>query len=179
MTVKELCKKYKISHQAVYAKIRKKKNLLDGHIFKDGCLMLDDYAAEMLKPISAGGRYFEESEILKNELAKKGKDFENLQDELYFKNEKIAKLENSLNDKISEIEILQKRLDEENCKNADLTKSVIQLTDEITEKSKVIEKLKQEAEQSPEGQGGSSGKVGLQQVAKLFSIGCKKEATGV
>lgn len=53
MTVKEFCKKHKISHQAVYAKIRKKKKLLDGHIFKDGCLMLDNFAEETLKPVSA------------------------------------------------------------------------------------------------------------------------------
>ncbi|MDE5577571.1 MAG: hypothetical protein K2J11_09315, partial [Oscillospiraceae bacterium] len=97
MTVKALCEKYKISHQAVYAKIRKKKNLLDGHIFKDGCLILDDYAVEILKPVSADGRFFKESEILKNELAKKSKDFDILQNELNFKNEKIAKLEKSLN----------------------------------------------------------------------------------
>ena len=58
MTVKALCEKYKISHQAVYAKIRKKKKLLDGHIFKDSCLMFDDYAAEILKPVSADGRFF-------------------------------------------------------------------------------------------------------------------------
>ena len=145
MTVKALCEKYKISHQAVYAKIRKKKKLLDGHIFKDGCLMLDDYAVEMLKPVSADGRFFEESEILKNELEKKSKNFENLQDELYFKNEKIAKLEKSLNDKISEIDNLQKQLAEQNSKNADLIKSVERLTAEIAEKSKIIDKLQNEA----------------------------------
>lgn len=71
MTVKEFCEKYKISHQAVYAKIRKKKNLLDGHILKSGCLVLDSFAEETLKPVSADGRFFEESEILKTELAKK------------------------------------------------------------------------------------------------------------
>ena len=144
MTVKALCEKYKISHQAVYAKIRKKKNLLDGHIFKDGCLMLDDYAAEILKPVSAEERFFKKIEILKNELAKKSKDLDILQDELYFKNEKISNLEKSLNDKISEIEILQNQLAEQNSKNADLIKSVKQLTNEITEKSKIIDKLQTE-----------------------------------
>ena len=145
MTVKEFSEKYQISQQAVYAKIRKKKKLLDGHIFKDGCLMLDDYAAEILKPVSADGRFFKESEILKNELAKKSKDLDILQDELYFKNEKISKLEKSLNDKISEIENLQKQLAEQNSKNVDLIKSVERLTDEIAEKSKLIDKLQNEA----------------------------------
>ena len=96
MTVKKFCEKYKISHQAVYAKIRKKKNLLDGHIFKDGYLVLDSFAAEALKPVSADGRFFEESEILKIELAKKSQDFESLQDELYFINEKSLILKNRL-----------------------------------------------------------------------------------
>ena len=144
MTVKALCEKYKISHQAVYAKIRKKEKLLDGHIFKDSCLMLDSFAEEMLKPVSAEGRFFEESEILKNELARKSKDFKFLQDELYFKNEKISNLEKLLNDKISEIEILQNQLAEQNSKNADLIKSVERLTDEIAEKSKIIDKLQNE-----------------------------------
>ena len=82
MTVKKFCEKYKISHQAVYAKIRKKKNLLDGHIFKDGYLVL---------------------------------------------------------------EILQKQLAEQISKNADLIKSVERLSEEITEKSKIIDKLQSEA----------------------------------
>lgn len=141
MTVKEFCEKYKISHQAVYAKIRKKKNLLDGHIFKDGCLVLDSFAEEVLKPVSAEVRFFEESKILKIELAKKSQDFEILQDELYFKNEKISNLEKSLNDKISENEILQKQLAEQNLKNADLIKSVERLSEEILGKSKTIDKL--------------------------------------
>lgn len=145
MTVREFCEKYKISHQAVYAKIRKKKNLLDGHIFKDGCLVLDSFAEEVLKPVSAEVRFFEESEILKTELAKKNQDFENLQDELYFKNEKISNLEKLLNDKISENEILQKQLAEQNLRNADLIKSVERLSEEITEKSKIIDKLQSEA----------------------------------
>lgn len=141
MTVKEFCEKYKISHQAVYAKIRKKKNLLDGHIFKDDCLVLDSFAEEALKPVSTDGRFFKESEILKTEFAKKSQDFENLQDELYFKNEKISNLEKSLNDKISENEILQKQLAEQNLKNADLIKSVERLSEEILGKSKTIDKL--------------------------------------
>ena len=141
MTVKEFCEKYKISHQAVYTKIRKKKNLLDGHIFKDGCLVLDSFAEEALKPVSADGRFFEESEVLKIELAKKNQNLENLQDELYFKNEKIDNLEKSLTAKISENEILQKQLAEQNLKNDDLIKSVERLSEEILEKSKTIDKL--------------------------------------
>ncbi|MCM1330700.1 MAG: hypothetical protein NC253_14850 [Ruminococcus sp.] len=156
MTVKQFCEKYEISHQAVYAKIQKKADVLKGHISKHGCLVLDDFAVETLKPVSADSRFFKESEILKSELARKSKDFENLQSELNFKNEKIVKLENSLNDKTAEIEffknqlaeqnlkieVLRKQLDDENSKNADLTKSVERLTDEIAEK------LKQETERS-------------------------------
>lgn len=141
MTVKEFCEKYKISHQAVYAKIRKKKNLLDGHIFKDGCLVLDSFAEEALKPVSTDGRFFKESEILKTEFAKKSQDFESLQDELYFKNEKIYNLEKTLTAKISENEILQKQLAEQNLKNTDLIKSVERLSEEVAEKSKIIDKL--------------------------------------
>lgn len=140
MTVKEFCEKYKISHQAVYAKLQKKADLLKGHIYKSGCLVLDDFAVETLKPISADNKFFQENEKLKSELSRKNNDFENLQGELYFKNEKIANLENSLNDKAAEIEnfknqldkqklkieVLQKNLYDENSKNLALTKSVEQ-----------------------------------------------------
>lgn len=139
MTVKEFCEKYKISHQAVYAKLQKKADLLKGHIYKSGCLVHDDFAVETLKPISADNRFFQESEKLKSELSRKSNDFEKLHGELYFKNEKIAKLEKMLNNKNSEtedfqknlaeqslkIEILQKQLDDENSKNISLTKAGI------------------------------------------------------
>lgn len=91
--------------------------------------MLDSFAKEVLKTVSADKRFFEESKILKTELAKKNQDLENLQDELYFKNEKIANLEKTLTAKISENEILKKQLAEHNLKNADLIKSVERLFD--------------------------------------------------
>ena len=116
MTVKEFCGKYKISHQAVYAKLRKKADVLKGHIRKCGCLVLDDFAVEIIKPTSADNSFFQESEKLKSELSRKNIDFENLQSELYFQNEKIAELEKMLNDKNSEIEDLQKSLAEQNSK---------------------------------------------------------------
>ena len=48
MTVREFCEKYEISHQAVYKKMKKFGNQLDGHIYKKGCLQLDDYAVSLM-----------------------------------------------------------------------------------------------------------------------------------
>lgn len=50
MRVSEFCKKYNVSHQTVYTKIRRKKKQLKGHISKKGVMELDDYAVELLQP---------------------------------------------------------------------------------------------------------------------------------
>lgn len=52
MRISEFCKKFKVSHQAVYKKIKKHKTELDGHITKDkgNVLDLDPFAVNFLKP---------------------------------------------------------------------------------------------------------------------------------
>lgn len=52
MTINEFCKMYHISHQAVYAAIRRNEIELKNHISKNsnGVKLLDDYAVEFLKP---------------------------------------------------------------------------------------------------------------------------------
>lgn len=113
VTVRELCKKYGISHQAVYKKIARNKNQLEGHVYKNGCFMLDDYAADFLKPKTADTKFFEESEKLKDELARKNIELDFLESDnrrLTSENEKIANLKNSLNDKTAEIEIFKNQL---------------------------------------------------------------------
>ena len=53
MKISDFCKRYGISHQAVYKKIdRERYGKLDGHIYKPphGCMEIDDVAIEMLRP---------------------------------------------------------------------------------------------------------------------------------
>lgn len=52
MRVSEFCEKYKISSQAVYKKMKKNEEKLDGHIKKDNgnVLDLDDFAVRLLQP---------------------------------------------------------------------------------------------------------------------------------
>ena len=52
MTITAFCKMYHVSHQAVYAAIRRHENELKDHIAKksNGVKLLDDYAVVFLKP---------------------------------------------------------------------------------------------------------------------------------
>lgn len=52
MTINKFCKMYLVSHQAVYAAIRRHEKELKDHIAKNsnGVKLLDDYAVEFLKP---------------------------------------------------------------------------------------------------------------------------------
>ncbi|MCH5194176.1 MAG: hypothetical protein J1F11_09460 [Oscillospiraceae bacterium] len=51
MTVKDFYEKYQITPQVVYAKIKRKAELLDSHVMKsNGQLEIDDYAEKLLKP---------------------------------------------------------------------------------------------------------------------------------
>jgi len=52
MRISEFCKTFKISHQAVYAKMKNYAAELEGHITKDGGNVtdLDPFAVNLLKP---------------------------------------------------------------------------------------------------------------------------------
>ena len=69
MTVKEFCKRYKVSCQAVYQKIKRNRELLDGHIIKDGSLAFDEFAEELLRPKIADNKIFSENEKLLSEIS--------------------------------------------------------------------------------------------------------------
>ncbi len=82
VSVKTFCKKYDVSHQAVYKKIARNKNQLEGHIYKNGCFMLYDYAENFLKPKATDSELFAECKKLKAELADKNAELDFLRDEL-------------------------------------------------------------------------------------------------
>lgn len=51
ITIKEFCLKYNVTHQTVYKKIQRKQQELGKHIFKKNrCMLLDEYAENLLKP---------------------------------------------------------------------------------------------------------------------------------
>ncbi len=133
VSVKMFCKKYEISHQAVYKKIARNKNQLEDHIYKVNCFMLDDYAENFLKPKAAGSKFFTECEKIKAELANKNAELDFFRDELSIEKSKTEKLRTA---------DFEKRLAEENLKNEDLLKTVSRLTDVISEKEEIISELR-------------------------------------
>ncbi len=123
VSVREFCAKYDVSHQAVYKKIARNKNQLEGHIYKNGCFMLDDYAENFLKQKAADSELFAECERIKAELSDKNAEFDFLRDELSKEKSKTEKLRNSLDRENLKTADFEKRLAEENVKNEDLLKS--------------------------------------------------------
>jgi len=51
MTIKEFCEKYDCDQSAIYRKIKRKKDKLEGHITNEnGIIIIDENAEEILKP---------------------------------------------------------------------------------------------------------------------------------
>ena len=142
MTVREFCEKYKISHQAVYKKMKKFGEQLDGHIFKKGCLQLDDYAVRLLKPHYADSDIFSENNNLKAELSRRDRNIKSLKSEIEDRFSEIRNLKNSLAEKISKIEDLENQLAIQISKNDDNDKTINRLSEDIAEKNKLIEELR-------------------------------------
>lgn len=173
MTVKEFCKKYQISPQSVYAKIKRKAAQLNGHITKSGGqLVIDEYAEKILMPrppdcflleknknlreaLNAKDteaynlkyecdRRMKKYENLKNELAEKNHKIENLQFELAEKNQEIENFHFSLSEKNSKIENFKNQLTEKNLKIADYEKSAAALSEENMKLSETVRLLTNE-----------------------------------
>ncbi len=142
VSVREFCAKYDVSHQAVYKKIARNKNQLEGHIYKKSCFMLDDYAENFLKPKAADLELLAECEKIKTELSDKNAELNFLQDELSREKSKTEKLRSSLDNENLKTADFEKRLAEENLKNEDLLKTVSRLTDVISEKEEIISELR-------------------------------------
>lgn len=173
MTVKELSKKYQISPQAIYAKIKRKSAQLDGHVTKSGGqLVIDEYAEKLLAPRPPDyflleknknlqealnkknmdaynlkyecDRKMKKYENLKNELTEKNQKIENLQSELAEKNQKIENFQFALSEKNSKIENLENQLAEKNLKIADYEKSTAALSEENLKLSETVRLLTNE-----------------------------------
>jgi len=142
VSIREFGKKYKISPQAVYAKIKRKSAQLDGHVMKSGGqLVIDEYAEKILMPRPPDHFLLEKNKNLQAALEQKDmevynikfesdcqtKKYENLKSELTEKNSKAENLQRQLN---SEIENLTSQLTEEKIKNADFEKSAAVLSEE-------------------------------------------------
>ena len=124
MTVKELCRKYNLKYQTVYRKIAThKNNELAGHIIKEKgeSLALDDYAVDFLTPFNVKViQAVEECEAVITENSE-------LKDKLYAAECNFRQAEKRVSDITAENEKL----------NAEITV----LTDELSDKVKVIKEL--------------------------------------
>ncbi|MDE6709453.1 MAG: hypothetical protein K2J76_03065 [Oscillospiraceae bacterium] len=140
MTVKELCEKYPISQQAVYAKIKRKSAQLDGHITKSGgLLVIDKYAEECLKPKCADFTLVRKIQNLQNQFDNKNTECENLKKSLSDEIAKNEKLQNCLDSKNLEIEKLQSQLAKRDLKKSDFDNLADMLKSEILKISDKID----------------------------------------
>lgn len=119
MRISEFCNTFQISHQAVYAKIKKYADELEGHISKDkgNVLDLDPFAVNLLKPKKASYKALDERNYY---LFKKNK-------EIVSENEQFRAERDELASKSSDYEAVIEYLKKENKEYAD---SVTLLTQE-------------------------------------------------
>lgn len=112
MRISEFCNTFQISHQAVYAKIKKYADELDGHISKDkgNVLDLDPFAVNLLKPKKASYKALDERNYY---LFKKNK-------EMVSENERIRAERDELASKKSDYEAVIEFLKKENKEYSDL-----------------------------------------------------------
>ena len=101
MRISEFCNTFQISHQAVYAKIKKYADELEGHISKDkgNVLDLDPFAVNLLKPKKASYKALDERNYY---LFKKNK-------EIVSENESIRAERDELASKRFDYRVSQKR----------------------------------------------------------------------
>ena len=108
MRISEFCKTFQISHQAVYAKIKKYADELEGHISKDkgNVLDLDPFAVELLKPNRATYKALEERNLY----------LENIYKETVSENEQLREERDKLASKAADsdavIEFMSKQVKE-------------------------------------------------------------------
>lgn len=119
MRISEFCNTFQISHQAVYAKIKKYADELEGHISKDkgNVLDLDPFAVNLLKPKKASYKALDERNYY---LFKKNK-------EIVSENEQFRAERDELASKMSDYEAVIEFLKKENKEYAD---SIALLTQE-------------------------------------------------
>ena len=127
ISVKAYAEKNNISEQAVYKKIRRNSDKLNGHISKQNSkMMLDSFARELLEPAD-----------MNFTLSKKIKKLENLLEDKSAENEKLKSEYNQLVDKISEnealIEKLKSEISEKNTEIENLKNRIIEFTDKLLE----------------------------------------------
>ena len=124
MTVKEFCRKYNLKYQTVYRKISAhKNNELAGHIIKEKgeSLALDDYAVDFLTPFNIKViQAVEECEAVITENSE-------LKDKLYAAECNLRQAEIRRSDITAD--------------NEKLNAEIIVLTDELSDKVKVIKEL--------------------------------------
>lgn len=119
MRISEFCKTFQISHQAVYAKIKKYAAELEGHISKDkgNVTDLDPFAVNLLKPKKSSYKALDKRNYY---LFNKNK-------EMVSENERIRAERDELASKRSDYEAVIEYLKKENKEYAD---SVVLLTQE-------------------------------------------------
>ena len=119
MRISEFCNTFQISHQAVYAKIKKYADELEGHISKDkgNVLDLDPFAVNLLKPKKASYKALDERNYY---LFKKNK-------EIVSENERFKAEREDMASKMSDYEAVIEFLKKE---NKEITDSNARLTQE-------------------------------------------------
>lgn len=133
MRISELCKTFQVSHQAVYAKIKKYAAELEGHISKDkgNVTDLDPFAVNLLKPKKASYKALDERNYY---LFKKNK-------EIVSENESIRAERDELASKRSDYEAVIEYLKKENKEYADSVELLTQECEDYKKKCSDAEAL--------------------------------------
>lgn len=121
MRISEFCKTFQVSHQAVYAKMKKLAIELEGHISKDkgNVTDLDSFAVNLLKPKKASYKALDERNYY---LFKKNK-------EIVLENERFKTEHKKLTSKTADYEAVIKFLKEENKEFSESNSILIQECD--------------------------------------------------
>ena len=145
ITISEFCKRCGITGSPVYRKIKRKQDILNGHInFIQGKMYLDEYAVEILTPKSVREKEREqEIEELRNRLESVTQENKSLERR---SNDAWHSLNEKLSDKMSALAESEKLRSEEKKENAHLQSQLAEQNAEIEDLKKLLEEKSSELE---------------------------------
>ncbi len=133
MTVKEYAVQQHISQQTVYYKIRKYSKKLGNHVYKkNGKMLLDETAQEMLKPNEGNAGLVDKVKNLEAEVVKRNDELKNWQKEYRLYKENNEMLIKEADEYKNRIADLERELCDEKAKTAEMEKRITELTDKAS-----------------------------------------------
>ena len=136
MTVMELCREYQCDYSSIYRKIKRRRDILDGHIKKSGSsLELDDYAVDILLPNRVKDREDHREKIaeLQELLNEKSMECSKWESSCNEKSDKLIEAEREISGLKESLKISENRLADFEKTNSELSEKVTSLESENSE----------------------------------------------